>query len=107
MEWVVVAAQAVQDSLLGSNFVFGDVVWFAILRDRFALGRAGNCFGEFFACGLRTKIEGRTLSTRQHQTTIDSAEESRTNKRAYATPFSSTRVLSRSTMIPLSSLEVS
>ena len=65
MKRVVVAAQAVQDSLFGGNFVFGNIVRFAVVRDRFALGRASNRFGKFLARGLRTKVEARTLRTHQ------------------------------------------
>lgn len=65
MERVVVAAQAVQYCLLGSDFVFGNIVWFAILGYRFTLGWASNHFGEFFASGFRTEVEARTLDTHQ------------------------------------------
>ena len=63
MQGVVVATQAIQDSLLGTNLVFGNVVWFAILGDRFALRRTSNHFGELFAGGLCTEVETRTLGT--------------------------------------------
>lgn len=104
MERVVVAAQAIQDGLLGRNFVFGDIVCFAILGDRPALRWASNHFGEFFACGLRTEVETRTLGISQPRY-VPWTRQQHTNKRAYATPFLSTRVLSRSTMIPLSIME--
>ena len=64
MEGVVVATQSIQDSLLGSNLVFGDVVWFAILGNRLALRRTSNHFGEFFSGGFGTEIEARPLGTR-------------------------------------------
>ena len=104
MERVVVTTQAVQDGLFGSDFVFGHMVWFAILGNGFAFRRASNHLGEFLACGLRTKVEARALGTRY--SLYNRLVRPLTNKRAYATPFVSTRVLSRSTMMPLSSLEV-
>jgi len=64
MQGVVVATQAIQDSLLGTNLVFSNVVWFSILGDRFALRRTSNHFGEFFTGGLGTEVETRTLGTR-------------------------------------------
>lgn len=65
MEGIVVTTQAIQESLLGSNFVLGEVVWFAILGNRFALRWTSSHFGEFFARGLRTKVEAGALGTRQ------------------------------------------
>lgn len=64
MEGVIVAAQAIQDSLLGSDFVLRDIVRFAILGNGLALGLTSNHFGEFFACGLCTKVERRALGAR-------------------------------------------
>ena len=63
MQGVVVATQAIQYSLLGSNLVLSYVVWFAVLGDRLALRRASNHFGEFFPGGLGTEVEARTLGT--------------------------------------------
>ena len=63
MQGVVVATQAIQDSLFGTNLVLSDVVRFAILGDRSALRRTSNHFGEFFASGLGTEVETRTLET--------------------------------------------
>lgn len=66
MERVVIATQAVEYSLLGSSLVLGDVVRFPILGDRLlALGRASDYSRELFACGLRTKVEARTLDSLQ------------------------------------------
>jgi len=101
VEGVVIPAKAIQDSLLGSNLVLGDIVWFAILGSRFALGRAGNHFGEFFAGGLGTEVEARTLGISQPRE-LWYDQRLHTNKRAYDTPFLSTRVDSRSTIMPLS-----
>ena len=63
MQGVVVATQAIQDSLLGTDLVLSNVVWFAILGDRSAFRRTSNHFGEFFAGGLGTEVETRTLGT--------------------------------------------
>ena len=101
VQGVIITAKAIQDSLLGSNLILGDIVCFAILGSRFALGRASNHFREFFTGGLGTEVEARTLGISQsHELWSD--QRLHTNKRAYATPFLSTRVDSRSTIIPLS-----
>jgi hypothetical protein len=63
VQGVIVATQAIQDGLLGTDLVLSNVIWFAILGDRSALRRTSNHFGEFFACGLGTKVETRTLGT--------------------------------------------
>ena len=58
---VVVAAQAVGDSLLRGRLVAHDPVGLAVLRDRLALGRARNALGEVCACRLRAEVEGAAL----------------------------------------------
>ena len=60
---IVVANQAIQHILLGSNFVFSDVVRFAILGNGLAVRRAGNHSGELFASDPCTEVEARTLRT--------------------------------------------
>ena len=64
MEGVIIAAQTVEYSLLGGDFILGDVVWLAILGNGFAFRWASNHFGKFFAGGLCAEIKGGTLGAR-------------------------------------------
>ena len=67
--------------MLGSNLVFSDVVWFAVLGSRFALRRASNHFREFFAGGLSTEVKARTLGGYQSRE-LRTDQGLHTNKRA-------------------------
>jgi hypothetical protein len=63
VQGVIVATQAIQDGLLGTDLVLSNVIWFAILGDGSAHRRTSNHFREFFAGGLGAEVETRTLET--------------------------------------------
>ena len=58
---VVIAAQAVDDSLRRSRLVAHNPVGLAVLGDRLGLRRPGNALGEVCAIGLGAEIEGAAL----------------------------------------------
>lgn len=57
MQRVVVPAQAEDNSLLGGCLLADDVVCFTVFGDGFALGRAGDKFGELLPSGLGSQVE--------------------------------------------------
>ena len=58
---VVVAAEAVRDSLLDCSLVTNNPIGLAVLRRLLPLGRTGDALRKVGAIRFRTKVEGTAL----------------------------------------------
>lgn len=61
---VVIAAEAVYESLFGGCLFSDDPIWLAVVGNWFCLGRTGDNLGELFSICFGAKVETRALTNR-------------------------------------------